>query len=45
MSKFNQLPVSVARVWTAPRLQRIGTIAEVAANGTTITQGSGNSKS
>ena len=45
MSKSNQMPVSVARAWNAPRLRRIGTIADVAANGTTTTQGSGGSKS
>ena len=37
MSKSKQMPASSARAWNAPRLVRIGTIAEVAANNAVIT--------
>lgn len=37
MSTSKQMPASPARVWNAPRLVRIGTIADVAAANSVIT--------
>ena len=37
MSNSKQMPASPARVWNAPRLVRIGTIADVAANNSAVT--------
>ena len=41
MSNSKQKPTPVSRVWNAPRLIRIGTIADVAGNQGTGTQGGG----
>lgn len=41
MSKSKQMPASSARAWNAPRLVRIGTIAEVAGSQTAGPQGGG----
>ena len=38
-------PALTGRVWNAPRLNRIGTIADVTANGTVNNQTPGNAKS
>ena len=32
MTNSQQMPAPTGRVWNAPRLERIGTIADVAAN-------------
>lgn len=37
MSLPKQMPAPTNRVWNAPRLTRIGTIADVAANNAVIT--------
>ena len=37
MSTSKQMPASPGRVWNAPRLVRIGTIADVAANNSAVT--------
>ena len=37
MSKSQQTPARTVREWNAPRLVRIGTIADVAANNSVIT--------
>lgn len=44
MSKSPQTPAPASRVWTTPRLIRLGTIADVAGNQTAGPQ-SANSKS
>ena len=36
MSTSKQMPASPARVWNAPRLVRIGTIADVAAKNAVV---------
>lgn len=41
MTNPQQKPAPTGRVWTAPRLQRIGTIADVAGSQGTGPQGSG----
>lgn len=44
MSKAQQMPASSTRVWNAPRLKRIGTIADVAgATGSAFQQGNNKS--
>ena len=45
MSKSQQAPARTVREWNAPRLVRIGTIADVAGNGTVTTQTPGSAKS
>ena len=40
MSNANQTPAPISRVWNAPRLKRIGTIADVAGTGFGGAQGS-----
>lgn len=39
MTKSQQKPAPTGRVWSAPRLERIGTIADVAGTGFGGTQG------
>ena len=41
MPKSQQKPAPTGRVWNAPRLVRIGTIADVAGNQGAGTQGAG----
>lgn len=36
MSDSKQMPAPASRVWNAPRLVRIGTIADVAANNSAL---------
>lgn len=41
MSNANQTPAPMTRAWNAPRLKRIGTIADVAGSQTAGPQGGG----
>ena len=42
MTKSQQKPAPTGRVWNAPRLKRIGTIADVAQGTGSVTQGQPN---
>lgn len=41
MSNSKKIPAPISRVWNAPRLERIGTIADVAGNQGAGAQGAG----
>lgn len=44
MEKTSTNPAPAARIWTAPRLVKLGTIADVAGSGTANQQGSSGNK-